>query len=178
MTKNILAEDIIARLQDEDVGNPDDDDYIPVMDQLEAVVSGRETALALTMARNADTRQSLCDLLGRLRDPDGLDALLVALRDDSVKVRAAAADAIGKVFGYVSDPPLDRRDHTLEQLIERWRVEASDAVRSTLAQTLALLGDPVVRPLLEAALDAADYRVRGQARWGLGYLDRKNSATQ
>ena len=95
---------------------------------------------------------------------------MVALSDDAESVRAAAADAIGKVFGYVEQPPAHRRADVTAALLRRWRVEESDAVRSTLAQTLALVGDPSVRAALESAVDHPDRRVRGQAAWGLRHL--------
>lgn len=104
------------------------------------------------------------------RESPNVDLLLEALDDDAAEVRQVAADVLGKVFGYVDHPPAEKRSAAVSALLARWEREQSDAVRSTLAQTLALLGDPSVRPVLEAALDHADRRVRGQARWGLNYL--------
>jgi periplasmic divalent cation tolerance protein len=104
------------------------------------------------------------------RDTPDFDVLVEALEDDDVKVRAVAADVLGKVFGYVETPPAEKRPAALEALLARWDREKSNDVRSTLAQTLALLGDPSVRPVLEAALDDGDPRVRRQASWGLEYL--------
>jgi periplasmic divalent cation tolerance protein len=105
-------------------------------------------------------------------EPD-IGVLVEALDDDDVTVRADAADALGKVFGYMETPPsAEKRSMALDALLSRWDREESNGVRSTLAQTLALLGDPSVRPVLESALNDDDPRVRGQARWGLEYLSR------
>jgi HEAT repeat protein len=142
--------------------------------RLERAASVAAVSLALARARIPRVRRILCDVLATRKDPAGLDALLAALDDPDAAVRAAAADAIGKVFGYVDSPPLEHRDRTLAALTSRWRVEEAASVRSTLAQTLALLGDPAVRPLLAAALDDPDRMVRGQSRWGLDYLEREH----
>jgi HEAT repeat protein len=132
---------------------------------------------ALSLAEHPEARRLVCHALGRFRDPGALDSLLVALNDVDPDVRSAAADAIGKIFGYVERPPLFRRSQVRDSLIARWRIEDSDDVRSTLIQTLALLGDPAVRFVLKSALDADDQRVRGQARWGLSYLDKLSDSS-
>lgn len=128
---------------------------------------------ALRRAVDPESRQMLCDVLGDRKEAAAVPALLGRLDAPEVGVRAAAAEAVGKVFGYTDAPPSpERRREVLGVLLARWEVEESDAVRSTLAQTLALLGDPAVRPVLEAAVDHPDRRVRGQARWGLDHLTR------
>jgi hypothetical protein len=137
---------------------------------LQRSTTGSDLASALRLAAVPRIRQVICDLLGKKRDPNTLDALVDALSDSSTSVRASAADAIGKVFGYVENPPVGHRARVVRALLDRWAGEDSDAVRSTLAQTLALVGDQSVRPVLEAALDHPDRQVRGQAAWGLRHL--------
>lgn len=130
---------------------------------------------ALRRAADPESRQMLCDVLGDRKEVSAAPALLECLDDPEIGVRAAAAEAVGNVFGYTDAPPSpERRREVLGVLLARWEVEESDAVRSTLAQTLALLGDPAVRPVLEAAVDHPDRRVRGQARWGLDHLTRRH----
>jgi len=103
--------------------------------------------------------------------------MLAGLSDSNESVRVGAADALGKVFGYREIPITgEARTQVLEVVIQRWTTEQSPAVLSTLAQTMALFGDPAVTPILEGALDAADRRVRGQAKWGLAYLARMGRA--
>jgi HEAT repeat protein len=147
-------------------------DRRPEMDRLarEADVAGLVSAL--TVAKRPLTRQLLCDLLGRIGDPAALDALLGALNASEIGVRASAADAIGKLFGYQPGPPIERRDETLAALLSRLDDEDSNSVISTIIQTLALLGDPAVRRVLESARGSEDPMVRRQAEWGLEYLER------
>jgi|GEM_PF-2621734 len=152
-------------------------DRRPTMTRISNEGQPEDVAAALGVAATTPfVRMLLCDLLGQMRAATTIDALLTALSDTDSRVRAAAADAAGKVFGYVDEPlgPATR-DRVRQTLEERIAVEDSDAVLSTLMQTAALLGDPSVRPLLESRLDHPDRRVRRQAAWGLDYLARKSS---
>jgi HEAT repeat protein len=152
-------------------------DRRPVMRMLEREADPRVLAEALATAEHPFTRQLLCDMLGNIRAGVAVDVLLGVLSDDDVEVRAAAADAIGKVFGYTqTPPPAEVRSAAREALLNMWEHEESGSVRSTLTQTLALLGDPSVRAILERALDDSDERVRRQASWGLEYLRRTGAA--
>jgi periplasmic divalent cation tolerance protein len=104
-------------------------------------------------------------------DTPDVGLLIAALDEDDASVRARAAQVIGKVFGYRKNPPPheDRRA-AADAVLAQWEQEPTAEVRSTLAQTLALLGDPRARPVLESALADSSSMVRGQAEWGLGYL--------
>jgi periplasmic divalent cation tolerance protein len=97
--------------------------------------------------------------------------LIAGLDEDDISVRAWAAQVIGKVFGYRESPPPDEdRRAAVDAVLARWEREETAEVRSTLAQTLALLGDPRARPILETALTDSNSMVRNQAAWGLRYL--------
>src|SRR5581483_11621809 len=120
----LSSEEIIIALEHEDLPG------IEVMNQLASMGFNPALLTAYDRTTNADTRQAICDLLGRIADPAGLDTLTHALNDDNVAVRASAADAIGKIFGYVESPPVERRAEILRILLDRWRLDDSDAVRS------------------------------------------------
>lgn len=158
-----------------------------IVSALEAPAADRRTTLreivgnasvdsvieALDIAVTPFTRRLLFDVLGEIRSPVSVQPILLGISDSDESVRVAAADALGKVFGYRDSPIIgEARTRALDAVIHRWGTEESPAVLSTLAQTMALFGDPVVAPLLEGALGAADRRVRGQAEWGLAYLAR------
>lgn len=170
-SESLTPEQILTRLE---ASRHADEGSFAVYDRLVRDEPLGTVIAALRTARDPVSRQVLCDVLGDRKEEDSIPALLERLDDPAVGVRSSAADALGKVFGYVDvPPPPARRREALEALLVRWEVEESDDVRSTLAQTLALLGDPSVRPLLEAAADHPDRRVRGQARWGLDHLARR-----
>jgi periplasmic divalent cation tolerance protein len=104
-------------------------------------------------------------------DAPDVGLLIAALDDGDISVRAWAAQVIGKVFGYRERPPSDEdRRAAVDAVLARWEREETAEVRSTLAQTLALLGDPRARPVLETALADSSSMVRNQAAWGLRYL--------
>jgi HEAT repeat protein len=145
--------------------------------RLVAEVSQTDLSESLLLAPTPRMREAICNLIGDMRAPAAIDSLLRALHDSDSGVRGAAADALGKIFGYVNDPPLVRRDDVLTALAAAWSSEASIDARSTFAQTFALLGDQSIRPLLEDALDDPDPRVRGQARWGLEYLNKREDGS-
>jgi periplasmic divalent cation tolerance protein len=97
--------------------------------------------------------------------------LIAALDEDDLSVRAWAAQVIGKVFGYRKNPPPDEdRRVAVDAVLSRWGREETAEVRSTLVQTLALLGDLRARPVLESALTDSNSMVKNQAAWGLKYL--------
>ncbi|HWH01987.1 MAG TPA: HEAT repeat domain-containing protein [Pilimelia sp.] len=161
---DVRADEIIRLLEEQESSK------IRSMDLVEQKASSLALRDAYFMARMPVTRQLICDLIGRQRDSTNLHTLLHALDDCLVGVRASAADAIGKIFGYVDRPPLDRREEVLARLMVAWHAEKSDDVRSTLVQTLALLGDARVVPLLRELLGDSSARIRTQARWGLRFL--------
>ncbi|WP_442932304.1 HEAT repeat domain-containing protein [Micromonospora sp. NBC_01699] len=144
-----------------------------LMRELVTKAEAPELVQALRQAETPFLRQLICDLLARLRNPVALDTLLECLVDPSSSVRVAAADAIGKIFGYVDSPPTGQRPKVFAEMVARLAEESAPSVRSTLLQSLALLGDRSVRPVLEAALNESDPRVQKQATWGTGYLESR-----
>ncbi|MGH3319766.1 MAG: HEAT repeat domain-containing protein [Streptosporangiaceae bacterium] len=170
MTDEALSPDrIIGALEEETTDGP------ARMRRLERRATVANTVVALRTASTPFTRMLLCDLLGNKRARSAIPALIEALDDTDRRVRASAADALGKAFGYVDRPaPRARVDEALRALRTRWELEDDDDVRSTLTQTLALVSDsPAVVPLLRAALVHREEKVRRQAQWGLDYLAGK-----
>ena len=152
---------------------PEGAETLNLFDRLLATAPSSSLIGALGRATDPVDRQMLCDLLGFRKAKAAVPALIQCLADPAPGVRSASADALGKAFGYVAEPPAPaRRRRALEALLARWRVEESAGVRSTIAQTLGLLGDPSVRPLLETARHDLDPRVRRQAEWALEHLSR------
>jgi len=97
--------------------------------------------------------------------------LISGLDDPDAGVRAWAAQVIGKVFGYrQAPPPATERQAADDAVLARWQREEAGPVRSTLAQTIALLAGPHAQAALRGALADPDRQVRGQAEWGLRYL--------
>lgn len=127
---------------------------------------------ALRIAEDPDTRRALLDLLGFRSARSAIPDIIAHLDDSDVDVRAAAAKALGKAFGHIDRPPPSTRVvDGLAALLHRWEFEPDDDLRSILVGSLALVGDPSVRPLLIGAQNHADEKVRGRAQWGLGYLN-------
>ena len=97
-------------------------------------------------------------------DTPDVGLLIEALDEADISVRARAAQVIGKVFGYKESPPPDEdRRAAVDAVLVRWEREETAEVRSTLAETLALLGIPEgERPKLgtqELRFKAADQSV-------------------
>lgn len=168
MDSTLTAERILALLA---APQPEDED---LYDRLLADAPAASLIEALRRSADPDERRMLADLLGFRKSKAAVPVLIECLTDPAPGVRGAAADALGKAFGYVAEPPpRKRRDEALAALLDLWGREESPGIRSTIAQTLGLLGDPSVRPLLEEARGDADRRVRRQAEWALGHLSRR-----
>ncbi|MBC6456950.1 HEAT repeat domain-containing protein [Actinomadura sp. HBU206391] len=163
--RNLGPEAIVSALEEE---TPD---RRPLMWRLEREAPAPALVGALERARRPLTRQLLCDLLGFRLVRSAVPALADALDDPVVGVRASAADALGKIVGYGSRPaPAGLVDAASAAMRDRWAVEESAAVRGVLAFSLALTGDPSVRPVLESALDDPEEQVRSAAESGLARL--------
>src|SRR3954447_1425661 len=91
MLAGVDAQAVISTL--EDPGG----DARAAMARLEAQAPAYALAGALASAAQPLTRRLAADLLGRQAGAEGAGALLDALGDDDAGVRAAAADALGKV---------------------------------------------------------------------------------
>jgi HEAT repeat protein len=143
-------------------------DRRPVMAALREEAAPDDLAAALRMAGGGHTRQLLADLLGFQAAPAGVPALTAALGDRESRVRAAAADALGKVV--LAHPEDLQRDAAGAALLERWQDEPATAVRHMLAAALGASAHRPAIPALEAALQDPDRGVRDSARWALDLL--------
>lgn len=161
------AAQIIAALT-EPVG-----DRRTMMRQMSSTCRAASVAGAIQSSGEPETQVLLANVLGEMRSADGIDSLLICLRATSSSLRAAAADALGKVFGYVPDPPASRRSGVCEALKAQVLEEGAPSAKSTMMQTLALVECPGAGDVLRGALNDPDARVRGQAKWGLEFLARR-----
>jgi len=141
------------------------EDRRPLMADLRADAAPQALAEALASARSAHTRQLLADLLGFQAAPAGAAALTAALADDELRVRAAAADALGKV--YLAHPDAPGREAAGAALLERWGVEPETAVRHMLAAALGATRHAPALPALRAAGEDGDRGTREAALWAL-----------
>jgi hypothetical protein len=149
-------------------------DRLAPMEEIEQFAVPTAVASALDLVPDFFTQMLLCDMLGEIRSADTLGSLVAYLGSSDVRVRGSAADALGKVFGYATAPPdAAMRERALNALLVRWGAEQSEGVRATLVQTMALLDDRSVVPVLEDALTSPSRMVRKQARWGLDWLARR-----
>ena len=144
------------------------EDRRPLMADLRHDAAPEKLAAALQMAGGAHTRQLLADLLGFQAAPVGVPALIVALGDRETRVRAAAADALGKVF--LAHPADPQRDAAGAALLRRWQDEPAAGVRHVLAAALGATAHRPAIPALEAAVDDPDPGIRASARWALDLL--------
>src|ERR1700748_2240527 len=110
------------------------EDRRPLMWQLRDEESPAALAAALAAAPPPLPRQLLADLLGFQAAPEGAGALTLALADPNLKVRAAAADALGKV--YLAHPDAPRREDAGAALLARLQAEDQLPVKHMLAAAL------------------------------------------
>jgi hypothetical protein len=141
------------------------EDRRPLMRELRENAPPDALAAALATAGEPHTRQLLADLLGFQAAPDGVAALTAALADPELRVRASAADALGKVF--LTHPDAPGRDSAGAVLLARWEAEPETAVRHMLAAALGATRYAPAVPALEAAREDADRGVRDAASWAL-----------
>jgi HEAT repeat protein len=143
------------------------DDARAAMARLEAQAPAEALAGALATAAQPRTRRLAADLLGRQAGAEGAGALLDALRDGDAGVRAAAADALGKVLlthGSQAAPEAG------PALLRAWDAESSPGVRHMLAAALGAAGHREAIPLLRAAAASGDRGLEHTARWALDRL--------
>lgn len=101
-------------------------------------------------------RQYAAMLLGQLREPEGIDPLLRALRDPEKKVRAQAVTALAEI----GDPSVDSL--TLLMNDPDWKV------RYRAAEALGIIRSKKAVPFLITALDDQKDHVRYMAAKALG----------
>jgi HEAT repeat protein len=156
---------IIARLQDED------DDRRPAMQELAEEAPTAALVDALGAAERPLTRQLVADLLGFRGDAAALDALVAALDDPEVCVRASVADALGKVLMAEPPPAREAAHRAGAAMLARYEVEPSPAVYRTLASAVGPSGYRPAIPVLRAAAQSDDPSLVYTAKWGLHWLE-------
>jgi HEAT repeat protein len=129
------------------------------VEALGKLTTGRHEAL-VTALTDADelVRLQSAESIGAGADRRAVDALRIAIRDDSALVRSYAAAALGRAGG--------RADRAL--LHSRIRRESSDAARLGFLEGLWLLGDRTVLRAAIRLLNSDDYRVRCATARALG----------
>jgi HEAT repeat protein len=137
----------------------------PLMAALREDAAPDALAAALAATREPHTRQLLADLLGFQAAPQGVAALTAALSDAEPRVRASAADALGKV--YLAHPDAAGRGEAGAALLARWEAEAETAVRHMLAAALGATRYAPALPVLQEAKDDPDRGLRDAATWAV-----------
>jgi HEAT repeat protein len=152
------AEAVIVVIEDPTTDTP----LVALEEQVETEV----LVAALESARRPLTRSFLCRALGTRADPAALPALLERLDDEDAKVRATAADSIGKI-----GIALRRRGVTPHTEIGRALVSHYRPGESPwLVSAVGAVGYADGIDFLEQALAAGDPEVRSAAAWALDEL--------
>lgn len=121
-------------------------------------VAFEDTIIIMLAHRDAAQRAQAAGDLGTYRNASAIDALLLAVEDDSPTVRSAAVSAIGWI------------DVKNAALSVAGRLQDSDpAVRKASAETLSRLANPVACDALIVALKDSDPAVRAASASALGW---------
>jgi HEAT repeat protein len=126
---------------------------------------------AFAAAERPHTRRLLADLLGFRAVTAAAAPLAAALDDPDEGVRAAAADALGKVFMADEPPGSEVARRVGAAMLARFEAEPSAAVRRTLASAVGAARYEPAIPALRAALDGDDRSLAYSAGWGLHWLE-------
>lgn len=147
------------------------------MRQLEAEALLTTLVEALATAQVPFTRRLIADILGFRQERDAAIPLLRALSDPDADVRAAAADALGKVL--MAHGP-ECAPNAGPALMSAFAIEPSAGARAMMAAAMGPAGYREAIPLLRAARRAGDGPNDGglalTAAWALEQLqDRSES---
>jgi len=138
-----------------------DDTYLVLLAAEDArPTGGRSLDLLMEAATwdNVFLRRTAVRALGRLEDPDLLDAIAPALHDPAPSVRAVAANAAAQAFQTTAG------DEALPELLQRLHDEPDAGVRGTIARSIGRLRlTPEHREMAENALVDASYSGTGVA---------------
>ena len=165
MSAAVDAAEIIARLEEPA------EDRRPLMRALREQAPTAALLEALATAGTPFTRQLLADLLGERGDPAAAEPLAAALDDGDEGVRAAAADALGKVFLADEPPGPEVAQRVGAAMLARFEAEPSAAVRRTLASAVGAARYEPAIPALRAARESEDRSLAYSAGWGLHWLE-------
>jgi len=151
----------------------DDKEATKAMEQLSAHGSSRVYLQVVELAQNVDahTRRRAAVVLGELGRPQAAEVLMPMLDDPEPEVRAAAAEALGRIGAHGSS-------NKLAQVVANDTEELP--VRVSAARALASLAEPAAVPQLTRALayrpavgqDQQDssWLLRVEAAWALGAI--------
>ena len=159
------AAEIIARLAEPA------EDRRPLMRTLRDDAPAEALLEAFTLAEAPFTRHLLADLLGFRAVVAAAEPLAAALDDPDEGVRAAAADALGKVFLTDEPPPADVAVRVGAAMLARFESEPSAPVRHTLASAVGAARYEPAIPALRAARESDDRSLAYSAGWGLHWLE-------
>lgn len=117
-------------------------------------------------AANPVVREDMVEFARKFDEPKVVDALIGALQDESVTIRATAAESLGEL-GHVAAAP------ALVQLLED---EPSEQVRAAAVEALGRLADPVaVAPLMRIVETSEPDEAPLNAIWALGNIADKRA---
>lgn len=124
----------------------------------------RDTIARSTLPGNdPQVRQYAALLLGQLKESEGIDPLLRALRDPDIKVRAQAAKALGEIGDLSVDPVVTLLNDP------DWKI------RYRAAEALGMTGSKKAVPFLITALDDQKDHVRYIAAKAIGETGSGNA---
>jgi HEAT repeat protein len=147
------------------------EDRRPLMRELQEQAPTGALVGALGAAGSPLTRQLLADLLGERGDAAAAEPLAGALDDPDEGVRAAAADALGKIFMADEPPDPEVAQRVGAAMLARFEAEPSAAVRRTLASAVGAARYEPAIPALRAARASEDRSLAYAAGWGLHWLE-------
>jgi len=115
----------------------------------------------------SDKRALICQVLGLLREPDAVPALIAVLRDPVIAVAAWGCDALNKIDDEESLPAVQRYHQRLLSLASQGQIPQSagtpDALIAMAASTCYRLGDARLEPDLVGFLLSDDEQARRSA---------------
>lgn len=135
----------------------------------------------LKIEQVGSVRQGLLTALGRLRDPEALQAVLVEIPSRDQAVSSAAAVALGRI---VAEHPLseDLKPDVVKALIDRYRSTADGAngagLREAILSVMGNVGDKSFASVLSGALKDDAPTVRLAAADAMGKLGDSRLAVQ
>jgi HEAT repeat protein len=128
-------------------------------ERLAALPKADATQAATALLKDADAavRAAAAAMLGMLKAPSAVPALIQALADPSVSVRAQAGEALGALG-----------DRQATAAVLRALQDPEAGVREAAAVALGQLADPLALDSLLKVLDSPDWQLRRAAAQGLG----------
>jgi len=122
-----------------------------------------EIARSTEAGNDPQVRQYASLLLGQLKDSDGIDLLIQALRDPDMSVRAQATRSLGEI----GDPSVDSLTRLMDD--PDWKI------RYRAAEALGITGSKKAVPFLITALDDQKDHVRYMAAKAIGTIGSGNA---